>query len=46
VKELAPQVGKVSACAALILPRSTFYRLRVNLKWRERNRKERNQCYR
>jgi len=27
VKELAPQVGKVSACAALILPRSTFYRL-------------------
>ena len=27
MKELAPQVGKVSACAALILPRSTFYRL-------------------
>jgi putative transposase len=27
VKELAPQVGKVCACAALILPRSTFYRL-------------------
>lgn len=27
MKELAPQVGKVSACAALILPRSTFYRM-------------------